>query len=223
MRLTFSGCVFDSGTRQVTGRGGDVLPISPKAFQLLEALIAVRPNAVSKEDLHAMLWPGTFVADANLPNLVGELRAGLGDDSKNPHIIRTVQRFGYAFSARAKAVGESHASRSARGISCRLLWDGLEVRLEPGENILGRDAEATAWIDDPGVSRRHARIVVEGNDATLQDLGSKNGTKLRGRRIHAPARLEDRDVIQIGPAKMIVRILRPTGPTRTAADESPGS
>ena len=223
MRLAFAGCVFDSGTRQVTGRGGRVIPISPKAFQLLEALIAARPRAVSKESLHALLWPGTFVADANLPNLVADLRAGLGDDAKGPHVIRTVQRFGYAFCADAEVARESRAVGSRRAISCRLLWDGLEVRLEPGENILGRDAEAAAWIDDPGVSRRHARILVDEDGATLHDLGSKNGTKLRGRRIEAPARLEDRDVIQIGPAKMIFRLLRRTGPTETAADERRGS
>src|SRR5437773_7902510 len=99
MRLAFAGCGFDSGTRQVTGRGGGVVPISPKAFQLLEALILARPKAVSKEDLHALLWPKTFVEDANLPNLVAELRAQLVDSSKNPQIIRTVQRFGYAFVA----------------------------------------------------------------------------------------------------------------------------
>lgn len=101
MRLAFAGCVFDSDTRQVTGRGG-VVPISPKAFQLLEALIVARPKAVSKDELYALLWPKTFVEDANLPNLVAELRAQLGDDAKNPQIIRTVQRFGYAFVAAAE-------------------------------------------------------------------------------------------------------------------------
>src|SRR5262249_32433643 len=200
MRLAFAGYVFDSGTRQVSGSGGRVIPISPKAFQILEALIAVRPRAIPKENLHALLWPGAYVVDANLPNLVVELRAALGDDAKNPRIIRTVQRFGYAFCADAEPVHESGVGRSGKGISCRLLWDGLEVRLEPGENILGRDADAAAWIDDPGVSRRHARIFVEEDGARLEDLGSKNGTKLRGRRIEVPARLRDRDVIQIGPA-----------------------
>ena len=46
---------------------------------------------------HARLWANTFVEDANLPNLVAELRAQLGDEAKSPQIIRTVQRFGYAF------------------------------------------------------------------------------------------------------------------------------
>ena len=99
MRTAFAGCVFDSGTRQVTGRSGGALAISPKAFQLLEALILARPKAVSKEDLHALLWPNTFVEEANLPNLVAELRSRLGDDARNPRIIRTVQRFGYSFVA----------------------------------------------------------------------------------------------------------------------------
>ena len=114
MQLAFAGCVFDSGTRQVTGRGGGVVPISPKAFQLLEALILARPKAVSKEDLHALLWPKTFVEDANLPNLVAELRAQLGDSSKNPQIIRTVQRFGYAFVAAEEQ--PAHEARETPGL-----------------------------------------------------------------------------------------------------------
>ena len=75
--------------------------VSPKAFALLEALIKVRPKAVSKDELHSCLWPETFVSDANLPNLVAELRESLGDDAHEPRIIRTVQRYGYAFRADA--------------------------------------------------------------------------------------------------------------------------
>jgi len=67
---------MDLGTREVF-RSGSLAAVSPKAFQLLEILIDRRPNAVSKHDLHRLLWPETFVSDANLPNLVRELRNAL--------------------------------------------------------------------------------------------------------------------------------------------------
>src|SRR5262249_60650488 len=92
MRLGFGDCTYDSGTRVVT-RGKSVLTLPPKAFQLLELLIKNRPNAVSKQEIHEHIWPGTFVSDASVANLVGELRGALGDDARAPEIIRTVHRF----------------------------------------------------------------------------------------------------------------------------------
>jgi pSer/pThr/pTyr-binding forkhead associated (FHA) protein len=54
------------------------------------------------------------------------------------------------------------------------------------------------WIDALGVSRHHARITLAGMEATLEDLGSKNGTYLQGRRLPAPSRLQDGDQIRLG-------------------------
>ncbi len=80
----------------------------------------------------------------------------------------------------------------------RLVYQDREIALRPGENVLGRDDDAVAWLDSPTVSRRHARILVSDGMATLEDLGSRNGTYLRGERIHAPASLVDGDEIRIG-------------------------
>jgi len=220
MRLAFGDCVFDSGTHEVFRRGrASSLP--PKAFALLDLLIAQRPNAVSKEEIHKRLWPGTFVSDASLANLVAELRAALGDDAHKPRIIRTVHRFGYAFRAEVKRAATRAAPEPFRRTVCRILWEGHEILLQEGENVIGREPEAAVWIDDSAVSRRHARILVDRDGATLEDLGSKNGTRLRGRRIRSAARLADCDVIQIGPASMVFRLYRQTGSTVTAAEGSP--
>ena len=81
MRLKFGDCVFDSDTREVT-RGGDRLAISPKAFALLDLLLESRPTAVAKTDIHARLWPGIHVTEANLANLIVELRSALGDSAR---------------------------------------------------------------------------------------------------------------------------------------------
>lgn len=68
----------------------------------------------------------------------------------------------------------------------------------PGEVILGRSNEASISVDDDRVSRRHTRILVVGPDEVrLEDLGSKNGTWVNGRRV-ATADLRSGDTIQIG-------------------------
>jgi DNA-binding winged helix-turn-helix (wHTH) protein len=218
MRLRFEGCVFDSDTREVF-RGANSVSLSPKAFLLLEILIRDAPKAVSKESIHRELWPETFVTDANLPNLVVELRAALGDDAKKPRIVRTVHRFGYAFAARAAAVPEKAPGRLPAPFVCRLVWGPREIALDPGENLIGRDRDSVVWIDDASVSRRHARISIDDSGATVEDLGSKNGTHLRGRRIEKPARLADKDAIKIGPASMIFRLFKRTGSTASTIEE----
>jgi DNA-binding winged helix-turn-helix (wHTH) protein len=210
MRLRFDDCEFDPDTREVF-RGGKLVHVSPKAFALLAALIEKRPKAISKNELHTLLWPDTFVSDVNLPRLVAELRECLGDDAHEPRIIRTVQRFGYAFRANAAAESTRPAANAFR-----LIWGDREIALFPGENVIGRDDTATLWIDDSLVSRRHARIVIDENGAVLEDLGSKNGTLLRGQRIHSPAKLADEDRITIGPASITFRVFRQTESTATA-------
>lgn len=209
--------MFDSGTREVL-RDGHAAALPQKAFSLLELLIARRPNAVSKEEIHEHLWPGTYVSDASVANLVADLRAALGDDARKPRAIRTVHRFGYAFRADVKEAEATRAPTVSR-VSCRILWDGREIHLRDGENVIGREPEAVVWIDDASVSRRHARIVVSSDGAALEDLGSKNGTKLQGERIRKVSPLRDRDVIQIGPASMVVRVYRAVGTTETAIEE----
>jgi DNA-binding winged helix-turn-helix (wHTH) protein len=215
MPVPFGDCVFDPGTRQVL-RAGKQVRISPKAFQLLEILIGRRPNAVSKEELQEILWPDTYVSDANLPNLVADLRSELGDSPRSSRIIRTVQRFGYAFVATPLSPRRAGSS----GHAYRLIWGNREIALGEGENLFGREEDAVVWIDDAAVSRRHARIVIDESGAVLEDLGSKNGTYLRGKRLlQTPAKLTDGDQITIGTASMTFRVLDKTASTATAAEQ----
>lgn len=214
MRLAFGDCVFDSGTREVS-RGGRTLELSPKAFALLDILISHRPNAVSKEEIHERLWPGTFVSDASVANQIAELREALGDDARKPKIIRTVHRFGYAFFAAAAA----RPPASTRACPYRLIWGDREIALASGENLLGREESAVVWIDAASVSRRHARITVDGSKAVLEDLGSRNGTRLRGEKIQSPTELADGDLITIGPASFVLRVLHHTASTASAIEE----
>src|SRR5207253_11318258 len=96
-----------------------------------------------------------------------------------------VPRFGSPSSP--EAVGSTQAPVS-RSFACRMVWGPREIALESAENVIGRDSGAVVWIDDSSVSRRHARIAVDEDGATIEDLSSKNGTYGQGRRIDKPAR-----------------------------------
>ena len=100
----------------------------------------------------------------------------------------------------------------------RLIWGNREIALAVGENLLGRDEDAVVWIDDALVSRRHARIVIDDTGAVLEDLDSKNGTCLRGKRIEGPRKLADEDQVMIGPASMIFRVFKQTASTVAAVE-----
>jgi Tol biopolymer transport system component/DNA-binding winged helix-turn-helix (wHTH) protein len=96
MRVVFGPFTLDAGTRQLLHAEGE-RHLTPKAFDLLELLVRERPRALSKPTLQAALWPDAFVVEANLSNLVAELRAALGDDARQPRYLRTVYGRGYAF------------------------------------------------------------------------------------------------------------------------------
>jgi DNA-binding winged helix-turn-helix (wHTH) protein len=215
MRHRFEGCLLDLGTRELF-RGERQVHVSPKAFQLLELLVASRPNAISKEDLHRRLWPGTFVADGNLANLINELRSGLGDDAREPRIVRTVPRFGYAFHASVVAeAAEGTAAGDAARLVYRLVWGEREIALPAGENLIGRDQTVRVWVDDGSVSRQHARIVIDASGARIEDLGSKNGTYIGTRRIETLVALKDGDSLRFGSVAMVFRRFEAGTPTDT--------
>jgi DNA-binding winged helix-turn-helix (wHTH) protein len=90
------GIRFDSAARRVW-RDGVERHLTRKAFDLLAVLVERRPAAVSKADIHAELWPDTFVSEVTLHSLMSEIRRVLGDDAEGPRLIRTVHGFGYAF------------------------------------------------------------------------------------------------------------------------------
>jgi FHA domain/Transcriptional regulatory protein, C terminal len=181
-------------------------------LQLLALLAASRPKAFSKAVLRDHLWPRTFVVEANLSNLIGEIRVALGENSRRPRFIRTVQGFGYAFQG-----GEVEAAAPKRFAAYRLSWSGGRATLAEGEHVLGRDPELAVCIDSTTVSRRHARIRIERGEASLEDLGSKNGTFLNDRRVESPARLTHGFELRLGSLRIEVRRLGSVPSTETAA------
>ena len=220
VRIDFGDVVVDTRTRELT-RAGQPVPLSPKGFELLLLLIESRPQAISKRALQDRLWPDTFVVEKNLANLVAEIRRALGDTPSSPRFIRTVQRFGYAL--RDAAPASPPASAPASG-GIRLTWRSGEATLGEGEHIVGRTLQAAVWLEGESVSRRHALITVTGTSATIEDLGSKNGTAIGSRRITTAAPIAPGDRLRIGAFVVTVHRAGSSASTRTAsAHASSGS
>jgi DNA-binding winged helix-turn-helix (wHTH) protein len=209
-RTRFGAFLFDGGTRQLL-RDGRPVAVSPKAFDLLGVLLASRPRVVSNDDLLARLWPDTFVVRTSVARLVNEVRQALGDDPRQPRFVRTVHRIGYAFAGEAVTEG---ADAPPPPSGCRLRWGPLSIPLAAGDNLVGRAADAAVSIPSSKVSRRHARIRIDGAQAVLEDLQSRNGTFLGARRIERPTPLADGDEITIGPAVLVFVSGSGEGPTR---------
>lgn len=221
MRLAFGPFVLDTGTRELT-RDGEPLHITPKALRLLEILIEERPRAVAKETLIERLWPEQYVVEANLASLVAELRKILGDRARESRYLRTVHRHGYAFCGAATPIAGGSSDAAAAPVHHRLLLGDREVGLVEGENLLGRDPETAIWLDHASVSRRHACIVVTSERATVEDLGSKNGTFRGSEAISRPVRLADGDRLKLGSMWLTYRCLPLAEETKTAHTRGPG-
>jgi DNA-binding winged helix-turn-helix (wHTH) protein len=188
MPVRFGDFAIDFDRRELSDRSGP-LHVTPKAFELIQILMESRPKVISQKDLYDRLWPNTFVQPTNLHNLIGELRTVLHDDEHR--IIQTKHGVGFAFAGQA-FVDDVQAP------AAQIVVGGEMFELHDGENFIGRDHKATVRIQAASVSRLHARIVVAGGAATLEDLGSKNGTFLRGQRLRSAAALSDGDDLVFG-------------------------
>ena len=210
MRFSFGAWTLDADRRLLL-HGGDAVSLSPKAFDLLKFLAEHHERALSKAELHQHLWPDTFVSDGSLTILVAEIRQVLQDDAERPRFIRTVRRFGYGFCGSVARTDASQTSVEPR--HAWVIWGNRSIAVAEGETILGRALEATIRFDVPGVSRRHACISVEGANVTVEDLGSQNGTYVRGEKINGRAPLGDGDELRLGPVSMLIRLVSPDSST----------
>jgi DNA-binding winged helix-turn-helix (wHTH) protein len=206
MRIRFGAFVLDRGTRQLR-RGSVLVSLPPHTFELLDLLVARRPDAVSKQEIRDQVWPDTFVAESTLSSLAAQLRNALGRSFGS--WVRTVHGFGYAFDG--EAVEEERHAR----VVAYLSWNRVPIHLIEGENVIGRASDASVRIEAPGISRHHARIVAEGGHFTVEDLGSKNGTFLGSKRLSPSGELSDGDELHLGQTRLVFRIQGLNDPTAT--------
>jgi DNA-binding winged helix-turn-helix (wHTH) protein len=213
VRICLDPFTLDLDTRELT-REERRLHLAPKAFDLLAALVLERPKVLSKAALQQRLWPDAFVAEANLSNLIGEIREALGDQSRSSRWIRTAHGFGYAFCGKAITLPHEPANDLIRP-QCWLEWSGRRFPLAMGENVIGRDPDAKVRLDASTVSRRHAKVVLTNEGALLEDCGSKNGTRRGDDRVTSPILLVDGDAVYVGSLRLTFHLRALGGTTET--------
>jgi pSer/pThr/pTyr-binding forkhead associated (FHA) protein len=100
----------------------------------------------------------------------------------------------------------------------------LQERLWPGTFVVEKNLvpDLELFLDSPGISRRHALIQISGDEATVEDLGSKNGTFVGSARVRTPTRLADQQVFFVGSVRLMVCAVVAQPSTRTEAPLEPG-
>ena len=183
-------------------RDGAAVALTPKAFDLLVALVRHRSRALSKNELLELVWAGSIVEEGNLAQQILLLRHALADAGD---WVATIPRHGYHFVG--PVIEEHEGNRQAFDSPHCLIWNDHEIPLREGITVIGRAEDADLRIPLPSVSRRHARIVVTGLRATLEDLDSRHGSWRGTTRLQGVAPLAQGDEIRLGSAVLEYRLV----------------
>jgi len=192
-------------------RAGKRIKLEKMPMELLILLVGSAGTLVDRSAIQAVLWGSdVFVEHDSATNTaVRKIRRALDDDADEPRFVETVVGKGYRFIAPI----EGRTERSPAPTFC-VMRGRQEFMLGGGENLLGRDPGARVYIEHPSVSRRHARISIRPNQATLEDLESRNGTFVSGRRIDSPTEIHDGAIIGLGPITVTFRMLSAPASTK---------
>jgi hypothetical protein len=90
-------------------------------------------------------------------------------------------------------------------MAVRLRYLGHNLVVPEGQFVIGRSSKCQLSVDDPLISRRHAVLVVQGDTAVVQDLGSRNGVSVNGKRVEGTKQLVDGDTITVGSQNMVIQ------------------
>lgn len=199
-------------------RGGESRRLEPKIMDVLVCLCERAGAVVPKTFIIDTVWATRFVCESVLSRAIAEIRTSLGDSARTPRYIATISKRGYRVVASVRACSPSVVDPTPARVALVLVLGDRELPLDEGEWVLGRAPDAGVRIDAATVSRLHARIVVSGSRVTIEDLGSKNGTAIRGERISAVTELHDGDEVVLGSASLVFRSIAATATTQTCSD-----
>jgi hypothetical protein len=124
-------------------------------------------------------------------------------------MIRRMLEFTRGREARGADGGDGSAARSNPrfGVPRLVVTRGRGIGLDEAVSthcLIGRTAGSDVVLSDASVSRRHARIALEGDEYVVRDLGSCNGTFVNGRSVEV-ATLRDGDVLRVGHVELVFR------------------
>lgn len=98
MRFLFEDYVLDEARHELR-RGGEIVPVEARVFELLTYLVRNRERVVSQEDLRIAVWEGRIVSVSTISSSLNAVRTAIGDSGDDQRFIRTVPRKGFRFVA----------------------------------------------------------------------------------------------------------------------------
>lgn len=109
-------------------RDGHLVDLTPKAFDILVALVQNSGQTVDKRVLMKTVWTDAFVEEGNLNHHVSTLRKILGDDRREQRFIKTIPKRGYRFTAGVQEIVESDETLSVENVSSSRLVIREEIQ-----------------------------------------------------------------------------------------------
>jgi DNA-binding winged helix-turn-helix (wHTH) protein len=203
-------------------RAGQRIKLEKIPMEVLVLLVRNAGILVNRTEIHAALWGSDVFVDegAAINTAVRKIRRALGDDVAHPRFIETVVGKGYRFIA-PQETDDAGLKRVNHRLPNYVLTRGTrQFVLDSGQNLLGRDPDATVYIDHPSVSRRHARVSIDSARAVVEDLKSRNGTFLDGRRIEIPTEIQNGAIIGLGPITLTFVVLSAGASTLPMGDSA---
>jgi DNA-binding winged helix-turn-helix (wHTH) protein len=215
-RVAMAGCIkfakfeLDFEAYALRGPAGP-LRLEKLPMEVLILLVRRAGTLVQRSEIQAMLWaPDVYVErDSAINTAIRKIRRTLGDDAENPRFVETVVGKGYRFVAPVESGAGPPAQPSVnhgRSVPWQRVFPSYSVTrgkqefiLETGETVFGRDPTVGVYVDHPSVSRRHACLSIGVQGAVLEDLKSRNGTFVNGRRIDGPTKIDHGALIGLGP------------------------
>jgi DNA-binding winged helix-turn-helix (wHTH) protein/TolB-like protein/Flp pilus assembly protein TadD len=149
-------------------RDNDHVPLTPKVFEILLALVERSGHVVEKDDLMKRVWPDTFVEEGNLTQSVSLLRKALGETPGGVQFIETISRRGYRFVATVREATENGASQvvTSNDLQKREVFDAKSV-----ERSHGRSESVS--FDSNGSASTSAQLAWAGSAVPDADPQSK--------------------------------------------------
>jgi DNA-binding winged helix-turn-helix (wHTH) protein len=210
-RIGFAEFELDVGA-YVLRRQDEALRLEKMPMEVLILLVQRAGTLVQRSEIQERLWGSDVYVehDSAINTALRKIRRTLGDDAEHPRFVETVVGKGYRFIAPIESDGSPQAQPSASHGRSSARWQPVfpsysvtrgkqEFILEAGATVFGRDPTAGVYVDHPSVSRRHACVSVGSEGAVLEDLKSRNGTFINGRRIDGPTKIDHGGLIGLGP------------------------
>lgn len=178
-------------SKRVLWRGDEVVPLAPRALDLLIALAEQRGDVVTKQSLLDRVWPGAFVEEANLSVNVSALRRALGTRPDGKPYIETLPRRGYRLAVPVRAGAAAPRPPALAVLPFKRLSgvadddylavglaDALITRLSRLGRLAVRPTSAVLKYGGPGVDAQEAGRALQ-VDAVVDGTLQRDGTRLR--------------------------------------------